>query len=184
MVIEWVFNSLYAYIAYDESKEPSHSMCIWNSLNLENTFSQTKLLYLFNPWFNHILLYVVDLTNRQCTLALRYFRSCFRCVSDIQSSLVLWLQPSLPITKFISISWKMTPHLTCSSNQELGVIYIVKYKIHGSYMFELWTIHINISYNHYCCTELSTQCSTYFSQADELFFSCFILNSFKKTYLG
>ena len=108
------------------SQKDLHIVCASGTHSILKTlFLKPNYYIYFNPWFNHILLYVVDLTNRQCTLALRYFRSCFRCVSDIQSSLVLWLQPSLPITKFISISWKMTPHLTCSSNQELGVIYIL-----------------------------------------------------------
>ena len=101
---------------------------------------------------------------------------------DLQFSLVLWLQPSLPLTKFklshLHVKWLLI--LTCSSNQELGS-HIVKYKHMVLICLYLWTIHSE--YQHILqpsiCTELSTQCFTYFSQADEPFFSCFILNSFK-----
>ena len=111
---------------------------------LKQPFSNQNIISYFNPWINHILLYVVDSTNRQCTIALRYFRSCFRCAAltlkDLQSSLALWLQPSLPFSKFISISWKMTPHSTCSYNQELGS-HIVIYKHMVLICWDLWTIH-------------------------------------------
>ena len=40
------FVSLYAYMTYDQSKELSHSMCIWNSLNLETKFLKPKY-YIF-----------------------------------------------------------------------------------------------------------------------------------------
>ena len=61
------FFSLYAYMTYDQSKELSHSMCIWISLNLETTFLKPKYYIYLILEFNHILLYVVDSTNRQCT---------------------------------------------------------------------------------------------------------------------
>ena len=70
-------------------------------------------------------------------LSLRY--------SDImrsQSSLVLWLQPSLPLSRFnlSHLHVKMTPHLTSSSNQELGS-HIIKYKHMVVICLDLWTIH-------------------------------------------
>ena len=40
------FVSLYAYMAYDQSKELSHSMCTRNSLNLETEFLKPKY-YIF-----------------------------------------------------------------------------------------------------------------------------------------
>ena len=120
LVIEWDIRIPLCYMTYDQSNGLSHSICIRNSLDLETTFSNQNIISYFNPWINHILLYVVDLTNQQWNLSLWYLRSWFRCATlilrDLQFSLALWLQSSLPHSKFISISWKMTPHLTCSYN--------------------------------------------------------------------
>ena len=132
-------------MTYDQSKGLSHSMCIWNSLNLETNFSNQNIIS-FNPWINHILLYVVDSTNRQCNPShFDIFDHAFAALLslwDFNSCLVSWLQPSLPIFRNICLIFIFSDSSlwTCSSNQELGSL-IVKYKHMVLICLDLWTIH-------------------------------------------
>ena len=162
-------------------------MCTRNSLNLETKISQTKILYLL---ILELIIYSYMLWTQQinsAVMSLRYFRSCFCCASAIMRSPIQFgFMTSTKSTtlqiQFISSPCKMTPHLTCSSNQELGS-HFVKYKhmvLICLQTYEPFIVNTNISSNHQFCIELSTQCFTYFSQAYEPFFSCFyFLNSFK-----
>ena len=103
-VIEWDFRFPFMPTSHMISQKNFHIVCAPGTHSiLKQNFSNQNIISL-NPWINHILLYVVDLTNRQCTPShFDIFDRTFAALLplwDFKSSLVSWLQPSLPISRF------------------------------------------------------------------------------------
>ena len=86
LVTEWDFCFPFMPTWRMISQKNFHIVCAPRTHSvLKQNFSNQNIIS-FNPWINHILLYVVDSQIDRAIHVLRYFRSCFRCASAIMRS--------------------------------------------------------------------------------------------------
>ena len=119
LVTEWDFRFPFMSTWRMISQKNFHIACAPRTHSILNKNFSNQNIISFIPWISHILLYVVDSTNRQCnTYHFGIFNHAFAALLplwDFQSSLVSWLQPSLPLSTFnylISmLKWLLIPNI-------------------------------------------------------------------------